>query len=78
MEPYGNQNNGSDILAFEIGDDSIALQFKDSSIYLYTVQSIGPKNIAAMKYLATNGKGLDRFIHQIGKYKYAKRLIPCS
>ena len=74
MEQYKNLGGDSGVLAFEIGGDSIKVQFRDSSIYLYTNQSAGSQNIEQMKTLAIRGEGLNSFINRVVRKSYASKL----
>jgi hypothetical protein len=47
---------------FEFGADSITIQFKDKSVYIYNNASAGPEHIKNMKKLATAGRGLNTYI----------------
>lgn len=64
MERYLNINGCSGIDAYEIGDDSILIKFKNQSVYLYTNDSTGSDNIKQMKILAQSGRGLNTFMNQ--------------
>jgi hypothetical protein len=70
MQRYKNSVN-SGVLAYEIGDDRIKVKFLDGTVYLYTYQSAGAKNIEQMKALAQIGKGLTTFINQSVREQYA-------
>jgi hypothetical protein len=74
MDRYKNLTGGSSVIGYEIGDGSITVQFKDRTEYLYTTQSAGAPNIAAMLRLAVAGSGLNSFIGRTVRNKYAKRL----
>jgi hypothetical protein len=74
MERYRNLGGASNVVAFEIGQGSITVQFMDDSVYLYTSQSAGATNIAEMHRLARAGRGLNRFISHFVKKGYAKKL----
>ena len=52
MERYKNLGGNSGVAAYEIGQGSITVQFKDGSAYLYTSQSAGMANLAEMQRLA--------------------------
>ena len=45
MERYMDIDGDSGAYAYEIGPDSIRVQFEDGGIYLYTYASAGPQNI---------------------------------
>lgn len=64
MERYKNLGGDSGVAAYEIGTDSITVQFRDGWFYTYTNQSAGVNNIVQMKSLATSGHGLNSFIKQ--------------
>ena len=74
MQRYGNLGGDSGVAAFEIGDDSIKVQFSTGAVYLYTYQSAGSHNIEEMKRLALAGKGLNSFINRQVRKAYAARL----
>ncbi len=74
MERYNNLNGDSGVAAYEIGDDSIKVEFRDGHIYLYTYQSAGRENIERMKELAIAGRGLSTFIIKFVGKRYASRL----
>jgi hypothetical protein len=74
MEPYSNFGGDSGVQAYEFGEDSITVRFRDGSCYLYDCQSAGTSNISRMKELATAGRGLNSFINRFVKKGYASRL----
>ncbi len=74
MERYRNLGGDSGVVAYELGDDSIAVEFSDGSLYLYTYQSAGSHNIEEMKVLAVAGRGLNSFINNNVRKKYASKL----
>ena len=74
MERYRNLGGDSGVVAYEIGDDSIKVQFSDGSLYLYNYQSAGRHNIEQMKSLAIAGRGLNSFISTVVKKRYASKL----
>lgn len=73
MERYAG-SGGSNVAAYEVGETSIAVGFKDGSVYLYTYQSTGPGNVERMKQLARAGQGLNTFISRVVRGAYAQRL----
>lgn len=73
MERYLNFNGDSGGVGYEIGADSITVQFSDGSIYLYTYASAGFDNIEQMKQLAQAGGGLNAFINTRVCNAYAKK-----
>ncbi|WP_391488707.1 hypothetical protein [Leclercia tamurae] len=74
METYQNRGGDSGIVAFEIGEESITIQFRDNSLYLYN--SIRPGNITVdyMKRLARNGEGLNSYISRTVRKNFFQRL----
>ncbi len=73
MEHYKNINGDSGIDAYEFGADYIRVRFSTGVVYLYTYQSAGVENIEHMKTLAKSGAGLNAFINQVVKKRYAQR-----
>ena len=74
MEHYKNLGGDSGVVAYEIGQGSITVQFKDGSVYLYTNQSAGAASIAEMQRLAKAGQGLNSFISRVVKKGYVRKL----
>jgi hypothetical protein len=74
MERYRNIGGDSAVRAYQIGDDSIQVQFTDLSVYLYNNRSTGSTNIEHMKALAMAGQGLNSFISRVVKKAYASKL----
>ncbi len=74
MERYKNLGGDSGVATYEIGDDSIKVQFNDGSLYLYNYQSAGSNNIEEMKRLAIAGRGLNNFISRVVRNGYATKL----
>jgi hypothetical protein len=74
MAPYANAGGTSGVTAFELGDESITVQFKGGSTYLYTYQSAGVDHIEQMKTLAQAGQGLGTYINTHVRKAYASRL----
>lgn len=74
MERYKNLGGDSGVSAYEIGSDSITVQFNDGAMYLYNYASTGREAIETMKSLATSGRGLNSFISRSVKKRYASKL----
>jgi hypothetical protein len=74
MTLYKNLGGNSSVHAYELGVDSITVQFSDNSVYLYTCQSAGSDNIEKMKTLAIAGQGLNSFIMRYVRKAYSARL----
>lgn len=74
MEHYKNLGGNSNIVAYEIGPDSIKVQFGNGSIYLYNYPITGKEKIERMKELPIYGSGLNSFIGRFVKKAYAAKL----
>lgn len=74
MERYKNIGGDSGVTAYEIGQDSITVQFKDGAAYLYNNQSAGSANLTEMQRLAAAGQGLNSFISRVVQKGYAQKL----
>ena len=74
MESYANAGGDSGVVAYEVGDDSIAVQFKGGAEYLYNYASTGQANVEQMKKLARAGQGLNSYISRVVKKAYARKL----
>ncbi|WP_186100282.1 hypothetical protein [Burkholderia gladioli] len=74
MERYKNLSGDSNVVAYEVEQGEIAVQFRDGSVYLYTTQSAGAANIAEMQRLANVGQGLNGFIGRVVRKSYAKKI----
>lgn len=74
MDRYMNRGGDSGVVAYEIGDDSITVQFRDGAVYLYTSQSAGAAALAEMQRLARAGQGLNSYIGRVVRKGYAQRL----
>lgn len=73
MERYRNLSGNSGVVAYAIGDDSIAVEFQDGVVYLYTSRSTGAANVREMQRLALAGRGLSSFIARVVRDAYAER-----
>ena len=76
METYAGLSGDTGVLTYEIGKNSILVEFVDHSLYLYTDDSAGRKQIAEMKALAKSGRGLTTYISTQVKKNYAACLRP--
>ncbi|SIO68001.1 hypothetical protein SAMN05444172_4692 [Burkholderia sp. GAS332] len=74
MERYKNLGGDSNVVAYEVEQGSITVQFGDGSVYLYSTQSTSVENIAQMQRLANVGQGLNSFIGRVVKKGYARKL----
>lgn len=71
---YANLNGKSGITNCAITDQYIDVKFASGDAYRYTKDSVGSENLAIMKSLAMNGKGLNGFINKNVRCLYAERL----
>jgi len=74
MEKYQDLSGDSEVWGFEYGPDSITIQYKDKSVYLYNYASTGSEQIKNMKKLAAAGRGLHSYILLNVKKKYMVKL----
>ena len=74
MERYKNLGRDSGVIGYETNDDSIVVYFRDESKYLYDYRSSGRMNVERMKKLAARGSGLNQFINEQVKDRYAAKL----
>lgn len=62
MTPYANVSGNSGVVAYEIGEDRIAVKFRGGRTYLYTYRSAGREDVEQMKWLAESGQGLSYYV----------------
>lgn len=74
MQHYRDIGGDSGIAAYEVGSDSITVEFKHGGIFLYNYASAGSSAIETMKQLAAKGNGLNTYINKYVKNAYASRL----
>lgn len=74
MERYKNLGGDSGVSAYEIGDDSIIVQFSNGTVCLYTYRSAGSANIEKIKLLATAGERLNSYIKRYVNKGYESKL----
>ena len=74
MERYKNLGSNSNVVAYEIGEGEITVQFGDGSVYLYTNQSAGVASINEMHRLARAGQGLNSYIGRVVRKGYARKV----
>ena len=64
MTKYKNLSEESGVIAYEIFDEGIRVQFISKEIYYYSYDSTGEEHIEKMKELAEKGRGLATYISQ--------------
>jgi hypothetical protein len=74
LESYGNASGDSAVRAFEISATSIVVVFRSGRTYVYDHFRPGKRDVERMKALALAGEGLGRFISDVVKTRYARRL----
>lgn len=74
MQPYRNLSGNSGVVAFNLGDSHIDIEFQDGHRYRYDYTTPGQAEVEAMKTLAQNGKGLATYINQHVRERFAIRL----
>lgn len=74
MQPYRNLSGTSGVVAFDLGDHHIDIEFQDGHRYRYDYIKPGQPQVEAMKALAPTGKGLATFINQHVRERFATRL----
>lgn len=74
MERYKNLGGDSGVALYEIGPESIIVQFTTGATYLYNYRSAGQHHIEQMKALAIAGHGLNSYIKKYVNRGYAGRL----
>jgi len=74
MQRYKNRSGESGVVAYDIAERSITVEFRDGDRYLCTDQSAGADNITEMQRLATLGSGLSTYISQVVRDRYARKL----
>ncbi|MBS1566297.1 MAG: hypothetical protein JST39_18080 [Bacteroidetes bacterium] len=75
MKPYRNLQGDSGVLAWESGNNYIAIRFRSGEVYLYTDEVTGSRHVARMKKLAAEGKGLSTYISRYVKNKFESKRV---
>jgi hypothetical protein len=73
MIPYKNIQRLSSILAYEIGDESIRIEFVSGAVREYTYVNVGRDHVEAMKKCAIKGKGLGSYVMKNERHFVALR-----
>jgi hypothetical protein len=74
MHTYQNKSGNSGVLAYEIFDHAIHIEFTDGGIYRYSYEKPGPMAVEKMKKLARDGSGLATYINQHVREEYEQRI----
>ena len=74
MQRYANRGGDSGVVAYQTSEDSITVEFRDGTVYLYNYESTTKDVVEHMKLLAEQGQGLNAFItRNVGK-RYARKV----
>jgi hypothetical protein len=75
MTPYRNLHGNSNVVSYEITEESIHVVFRSGTHrnYLYNHLRPGKAAVARMKALAAQGHGLNSYISTTIKSNYAKK-----
>ena len=74
MGRYRNLSGDSGVVAYQTAPGSIAVEFRNGMVYLYTHRSAGRARIEKMKSYAAAGKGLSTYISKYVRDAYETRL----
>ncbi|UEG52566.1 hypothetical protein LLH06_16545 [Mucilaginibacter daejeonensis] len=74
MTRYRDLSGNSGVVAYRIGTDHIAVEFRSGDMYLYTYHKPGKVAVEDMKRLAEAGRGLSTYISQHVRDDYEARI----
>ncbi|HEY6986652.1 MAG TPA: hypothetical protein VH375_11260 [Rhodanobacteraceae bacterium] len=76
MERYGHEDRTrkSGVVAYEIHDDAIDIEFASGDVYRYDETTPGPVDVELMKRFARAGRGLTSYISKYVRDRYAEKL----
>jgi hypothetical protein len=74
MQKYADVSGDAGVGAYEIGPDSITLEFKKGGTYLYNNIRPGRAHVRNMTPLAVAGDGLTTYVNKYVSDNYFKRL----
>jgi hypothetical protein len=75
MPRYGHNTRKPGVRAYEIGTDSIDVEFSSGWVYHFTHHKPGPLRVERMKQLAASGRGLSTFISKHVKNRFESRRL---
>lgn len=75
MNQYGGNKKKHGVQGYEIGPESIDVEFSSGWIYHFNHQKPGPQRVERMKQLAESGHGLSTFISKHVKNRFASRRL---
>lgn len=75
MTPYRNLSGNSNVVTYEVTEDSIHVVFKSGRHRNYLYNSVRPGQVVVerMKALAAQGRGLNSYIVSVVKDRYARK-----
>jgi hypothetical protein len=73
MAQYGGNKRRTGVRGYEIGPDSIDVEFSSGWVYRFSYQKPGPLRVERMKQLAESGHGLSTFISKHVKNRFESR-----
>lgn len=71
MQRYRRLSGESGVVAYDIGEREIAVEFVDGKVYTYSYASSGQAHVEQMKLLAQAGQGLCGYISKYVRDNYA-------
>lgn len=74
MQQYKDNNGDSGVAAYEIGSDSITVQFLKGGTYRYNASKPGAIHVAKMQRLAQAGDGLNEYINRFVRKEYFEKI----
>ena len=76
MIPYGDKGRSarSGVVAYELHDDAIDIEFANGDVYRYDTTTPGPVDVELMKRFARAGRDLATYINRYVRDRYAKKL----
>jgi hypothetical protein len=74
MTPYKDLKGNSGVVAYEIGDRSIIVEFRHHDRYVYDYSRPGHDHVETMKKLAREGRDLSTYISKNVRKQFARKL----
>ena len=73
--PHYQHARRTGVQSYEIGPESIDVEFSSGWVYHFSYQKPGPERVERMKRLAESGQGLSTFIskHVKNRFEYRRR-----
>ena len=74
MQRYDDPDENSFVIGYEIFREAIRVHFRDGSVYLYNYFTPGSEKVEQLKRLAVIGGGLDAYIREHIRHRYATKI----